>query len=321
MLAIDGKVDRASWWHTDVTFTQTPAMGSILYMIEAPEVGGDTMWASLQDAYDGLAPGVRTLCDGLIAIHHDPWFAADVDARGGYEWNGVWYEKLLPAIHPVVRTHPETGRNGLFVNGQFTQSILGLSKNESNAILEMLYRHCVAARVHLPVPLAGRVGRLLGQPGHHALRPGRLRGHPPLRPPGDPARRPTVRARHACAHRRLTGFPMVAGLPAEIGVAALGVRQHQRGQRRRGRGHGGRRTSGPGASDRRRPGGRIRRPGPSGRRRGHRPLRGARPPDRAPGPGPPGPGHPWAHRPPPRRGTRARRPPGLRGRAQPRRPW
>ena len=107
VLAIDGKVDRASWWHTDVTFLQTPAMGSILYMLEAPEVGGDTMWASLQDAYDGLAPVVRTMCDGLIAIHHDPWFAADVDARGGYEWNGVWHEKLLPAFHPVVRTHPE----------------------------------------------------------------------------------------------------------------------------------------------------------------------------------------------------------------------
>ena len=55
VLAIDGKVDRASWWHTDVTFLETPAMGSILYMLEAPDVGGDTMWASLQDAYDGLA--------------------------------------------------------------------------------------------------------------------------------------------------------------------------------------------------------------------------------------------------------------------------
>jgi len=142
VLAIDGKVDRASWWHTDVTFLETPAMGSILYMLEAPEVGGDTMWASMQDAYDGLAPAVRTMCDGLIAIHHDPWFAADVDARGGYEWNGTWREKLFPALHPVVRTHPETGRNGLFVNGQFTQSLLGLSKNESNSILEMLYRHC-----------------------------------------------------------------------------------------------------------------------------------------------------------------------------------
>jgi alpha-ketoglutarate-dependent taurine dioxygenase len=143
VLAIDGKVDRASWWHTDVTFLQTPAMGSVLYMIEAPEVGGDTMWASLQDAYDGLHPSVRDLCDSLIAIHHDPWFAADVEAHGGYLWDGEWRERLLPAIHPVVRTHPETGRNGLFVNGQFTQSLFGLSKNESNAILEMLYRHCV----------------------------------------------------------------------------------------------------------------------------------------------------------------------------------
>jgi taurine dioxygenase len=144
VLAIDGKVDRASWWHTDVTFLETPAMGSILYMLEAPEVGGDTMWASLQDAYDGLAPAVRTLCDSLIAIHHDPWFAADVEAHGGYTWDGEWRDKLLPALHPVVRTHPETGRNGLFVNGQFTQTLFGLSKNESSAILDMLYRHCVA---------------------------------------------------------------------------------------------------------------------------------------------------------------------------------
>ncbi len=143
VLAIDGRVDRASWWHTDVTFLETPAMGSILSMLEAPEVGGDTMWASLQDAYEGLAPAVRELCDKLIAIHHDPWFAADVAERGGYEWDGTWHEKLLPALHPVVRTHPETGRNGLFVNRQFTRAILGLSDNESSAILEMLYHHCV----------------------------------------------------------------------------------------------------------------------------------------------------------------------------------
>ena len=143
VLAIDGKVDRASWWHTDVTFLETPAMASILYMLEAPEVGGDTMWASLQDAYDGLAAPVRALCDQLIAIHHDPWFAADVAERGGYEWDGTWRDNFLPALHPVVRTHPETGRNGLFVNRQFTRSLFGLSDNESNAILEMLYNHCV----------------------------------------------------------------------------------------------------------------------------------------------------------------------------------
>jgi taurine dioxygenase len=142
VLAIDGSQDRASWWHTDVTFLDTPPLGSILYMLEAPEVGGDTMWASLQDAYDGLAEPVRAMCDDLIAIHHDPWFAADVDERGGYEWDGTWREKLRPALHPVVREHPENGRKGLFVNGQFTRSLLGLSANESESILHMLYRHC-----------------------------------------------------------------------------------------------------------------------------------------------------------------------------------
>jgi len=142
VLAIDGKVDRASWWHTDVTFLDTPPMASVLCMLEAPAVGGDTMWASLQDAYDGLAEPVRALCDQLVAIHHDPWFAADVTERGGYSWDGTWREKLLPALHPVVRTHPETGRRGLFVNRQFTRTLLGLSDIESAAILEMLYQHC-----------------------------------------------------------------------------------------------------------------------------------------------------------------------------------
>jgi taurine dioxygenase len=142
VLAIDSRLDRASWWHTDITFLDTPPLASILYMLEAPEVGGDTMWASLQDAYDGLAEPVRKMCDTLIAIHFDPWFAAEVDERGGYDWNGERREKLLPALHPVVRTHPENGRNGLFVNGQFTQMLLGLSKMESNAILELLYHHC-----------------------------------------------------------------------------------------------------------------------------------------------------------------------------------
>ncbi len=221
VLAIDGRVDRASWWHTDVTFLQTPAMGSILYMLEAPEVGGDTMWASLQDAYDGLAEPVRRMCDTLIAIHHDPWFAADVAERGGYEWDGVWQEKLLPALHPVVRTHPENGRNGLFVNRQFTRQLLGLSDNESNAILEMLYHHCIKPEYTCRFRWQRRIGRVLGQPGHLALRPRRLRRRRPLRPPGDAAGRQALRASHA-APRLLS-----AGLAADAGVAARRLPQHQ----------------------------------------------------------------------------------------------
>jgi alpha-ketoglutarate-dependent taurine dioxygenase len=143
VLAIDGREDRASWWHTDVTFVETPPMGSILYLTQVPEVGGDTMWASLQDAYDRLSEPLRDVCDRLIALHHDPWFAADVDARGGYRWDGEHRDKLLPSIHPVVRTHPENGRKGLFVNAQFTQLIIGMSKLESTGLLDVLYRHCV----------------------------------------------------------------------------------------------------------------------------------------------------------------------------------
>jgi len=142
VLPIDGREDRASWWHTDVTFLSTPPLGSILHMREAPDVGGDTMWISTQAAYNALAPPVRAMCDTLIAWHHDPWFAADVDAKGGYEWDGEWHDKLYPTSHPVVRTHPETGRNGLFVNPQFTRFIEGFSKAESEAVLDMLYRHC-----------------------------------------------------------------------------------------------------------------------------------------------------------------------------------
>ncbi len=167
VLAIDGKVDRASWWHTDVTFLETPAMASILYMLEAPEVGGDTMWASLQDAYDGLAEPVRAMCDRLIAIHHDPWFAADVAERGGYEWDGTWREKLLPAL--TGRTHPETGRNGLSSTNSYPDDLRPFGQREQrnprNA-LQPLHQ----AGVHLPVPLARRFCRFLGQPGHAALR-------------------------------------------------------------------------------------------------------------------------------------------------------
>jgi alpha-ketoglutarate-dependent taurine dioxygenase len=141
VLRIDGRDDRAAWWHTDVTFMKTPPLGSILSMDEAPPVGGDTLWASTQAAYDALSDPVRAMCDGLVAVHHDPWFAAEVAQCGGLEWDGKHIDALRPVVHPVVRTHPETGRNGLFVNPQFTRMIVGLSPTESDAILDMLHRH------------------------------------------------------------------------------------------------------------------------------------------------------------------------------------
>lgn len=142
VLPIDGRQDRASWWHTDVTFLNTPPLGSILHMRELPPVGGDTMFCNLQAAYEGLAEPVRQLCDRLVAWHHDPFFSADVERNGGYEWDGSFHERLYPTSHPVVREHPETGRKGLFVNRQFTRFIEGMSPLESDCLLDLLYRHC-----------------------------------------------------------------------------------------------------------------------------------------------------------------------------------
>jgi alpha-ketoglutarate-dependent taurine dioxygenase len=142
VLSIDSREDRAAFWHSDVTFMNTPPMGSIFHAVVLPDVGGDTLWVSLQAAYDALAPAMRDLCDSLTAIHYDPFFAADVEAAGGCTWDGKRIEKLRPVLHPVVRIHPETGRKGLFVNENFTSSILGFSKIESSGLLDLLYRHC-----------------------------------------------------------------------------------------------------------------------------------------------------------------------------------
>jgi alpha-ketoglutarate-dependent taurine dioxygenase len=142
VLPIDGREDRASWWHTDVTFLSTPPLGSILYMREVPDVGGDTMWISMQAAYDDLSGPIKALCDKLIGWHHDPFFAIDVEAMGGYTWDGKHHDRLFPTSHPVVREHPENGRKGLFVNPQFTRFLEGLSQQESESFLQMLYTHC-----------------------------------------------------------------------------------------------------------------------------------------------------------------------------------
>jgi taurine dioxygenase len=142
VLPIDSRQDKANFWHSDVTFMTTPPMGSILHAIEVPAVGGDTLWINLQAAYDALPAELQRMCEQLTAIHYDPFFAADIEAAGGCTWDGKRIERLRPVLHPVVRVHPETGRKGLFVNENFTSSILGFSRIQSEGLLALLYRHC-----------------------------------------------------------------------------------------------------------------------------------------------------------------------------------
>jgi len=123
-------------WHSDVSCDPEPPMGSILYLTEVPpDGGGDTMFANMYLAYETLSEPIRKLVDGLTAIHDgEPFFRG----RYGVEDAGKTYPR---AEHPVVRTHPVTGKKCLFVNRFFTTRIVGLDRNESDAILAMLFRH------------------------------------------------------------------------------------------------------------------------------------------------------------------------------------
>ncbi|MCP9483677.1 TauD/TfdA family dioxygenase [Shimia sp. CNT1-13L.2] len=132
-------------WHTDHSYDQVPAMGSILHAIEMPPFGGDTLFVSMGAAYDALSPTMRGFLDGLHAIHSSRHvFGASVQdseaSKSGRLGNAE--AATQDARHPVVITHPMSGRRGLFVNPVFTTHIEGLTPDESDAILAMLYDHC-----------------------------------------------------------------------------------------------------------------------------------------------------------------------------------
>ena len=123
-------------WHSDVSCDAEPPMGSILYLTEVPpNGGGDTLFANMYLAYDRLSDRIRTLLDGMTAIHDgEPLYRG----RYGNDDAGKVYPR---AEHPVVRTHPVTHRKSLYVNRFFTTRLVGLSKIESDGLLQMLFRH------------------------------------------------------------------------------------------------------------------------------------------------------------------------------------
>jgi taurine dioxygenase len=125
-------------WHTDVTCDEIPPLGSMLYVTEVPECGGgDTLFADMYMAYDLLSAPMQQFLEGLSAVHDGaiPYVGAyrSRPPEGGYPRNE----------HPVITTHPETGRKVLYVNSGFTSHIVGLQRWESRALLESLY-HFIA---------------------------------------------------------------------------------------------------------------------------------------------------------------------------------
>lgn len=122
-------------WHSDVTWREAPSLGSVLRAIEVPEVGGDTLFANMVMAYERLDDETKDLITGKKAVHD----IARVFAKRLKKSAEELHEKYPPMIHPVVRTHPETGQRVLYVNGAFTSHIVDMEQSESDALLKRLY--------------------------------------------------------------------------------------------------------------------------------------------------------------------------------------
>lgn len=136
-----GREKAGTYWHSDLSYMKPPALASLLYGIEIPPVGGDTLFCSLYAAFEALSPALQTFLEGLTAVH-DFGFAS----RGVFKSEQANAAQLdaAPAVeHPVVTTHPETGRKVLFVNPGFTSHVVDLAPKESDALLGFLYDHMV----------------------------------------------------------------------------------------------------------------------------------------------------------------------------------
>ncbi len=132
---------RENNWHSDVTWRLQPSLGSVLLMKHSPAVGGDTLFADMYEAYDGLPDEIKAEIDAKVARHDFAGFRRGLIRKGATPEQIDEFNAQYPnPEHPVVRTHPETGRRGIYVNSAFTQEIVGVSPQRSEELLQLLYR-------------------------------------------------------------------------------------------------------------------------------------------------------------------------------------
>jgi len=148
-----GIKDAGSYWHTDLSYTKSPSRGSILYSIEVPHAAdgtplGDTEFASTAAAYDSLSEEMKAKLKDLNAVHRfwDRYISSRKAAGSEVVISDERRAGLPDVIQPVIRTHSVTGRKSIYVNEGFTVGIVGMSDNESRALLEELYAHCTQAK-------------------------------------------------------------------------------------------------------------------------------------------------------------------------------
>ncbi len=133
-------------WHADTTMIATPPMGAILYALEVPDAGGDTLFANQYLAYDALSNGMKQMLDRLSAVHNDTRVAGPGTGLNGQRASQVREDadwRPTENAHAVVRTHPETGRKCLFVNRVYVHHFEGMTVAESQPLLDFLYAHAI----------------------------------------------------------------------------------------------------------------------------------------------------------------------------------
>ncbi len=135
-------------WHSDTAYLDKPALGSMLYALETPTAGGDTMFANMHLAYEALSDGMKGLLDTLVGINNSALGYRGGRAKGMKALDGmagkyIEDSEISIAEHPVVRTHPETGRKGLYVSRGHTERFKGMTEAESRPLIEFLSSHAV----------------------------------------------------------------------------------------------------------------------------------------------------------------------------------
>jgi taurine dioxygenase len=136
------RVNFGGVWHSDTTYLERPPMGSMLYALEVPPQGGDTLFANQYLAYETLSAGLKRTLGGLVGVNTSTKAAASKTREERMRASGEEL-KVLIGEHPVVRTHPETGRKALYVNVGHTTGFSGWSEEESRPLLEFLFAHQV----------------------------------------------------------------------------------------------------------------------------------------------------------------------------------
>ncbi len=143
-----GLGDAGAYWHSDLSYKDKPSLGSLLHAQELPSEGGDTLFADQHAAWDALPERLKSTVATLQAEHTYLAHYDDLRARNPFrpKLTPAQIDEVRPVRHPVVRTHPETGRKALFVNEHFTTRLVGLPEDESRDLLDELFRHSTSER-------------------------------------------------------------------------------------------------------------------------------------------------------------------------------